>query len=100
MSLLTGLVLVFLLKMISGSHVLDKYGVHELGDANLDSFLLENEVTLIKFYAPWCGHCRELAPEYGRAAEELAKDGIRLGKIDVVREKELAKEFGIEVRTI
>lgn len=42
----------------------------------------EKEV-LIKFYAPWCGHCKTLAPLYDKAAEKLAgNSNILLAKVD------------------
>jgi len=47
--------------------------------------------------APWCGHCKQLAPEYAGAAQHLieTKTSIKLGKVDATIESDLAEKFGI-----
>ncbi|OWK11414.1 PDIA2, partial [Cervus elaphus hippelaphus] len=47
--------------------------------------------------APWCGHCRALAPEYSKAAALLAAESARarLAKVDGPAEPELAEEFAV-----
>ncbi|CAK5023302.1 unnamed protein product [Meloidogyne enterolobii] len=69
-------------------------GIYVLTDNNFDSFLEEHPTVLVEFYAPWCGHCKQLAPEYEKAAEELG-DSVPLAKVDATVEKILAERFEI-----
>ncbi|EGD76553.1 disulfide isomerase [Salpingoeca rosetta] len=64
---------------------------------NFASTLKERPLALVEFYAPWCGHCKRLEPEYEKAATELAKTGldIMLAKVDATEESALASQFGV-----
>jgi protein disulfide-isomerase A1 len=54
----------------------------------------ENKL-LIEFYAPWCDHCKEFAPEYSKAAKALKKKGIRIGKIDGSENRDLVDRYKV-----
>jgi len=69
--------------------------VVDLTRENFSDFLDRNSVVLVEFYAPWCGHCKELAPHYEEAAR-LLKDSIAFAKVDATIEESLAQEYSIE----
>ena len=58
--------------------------------------LKTNVPVILDFYATWCGPCKMLAPEL-KALQKEYKDKLVIYKIDVDREKELAKFFGVKV---
>ncbi|KAK0638703.1 thioredoxin-like protein [Cercophora newfieldiana] len=77
----------------AGSAVLD------LTPSNFDDVVLKSgKPTLVEFFAPWCGHCKSLAPVYEELAHnfEHAKDKVQIAKVDADAEKSLGKRFGIQ----
>jgi protein disulfide-isomerase A1 len=47
-------------------------------------------------FAPWCGHCKALAPEYEEAATTLKEKNIPLAKVDCTEEADLCSKYGVE----
>ncbi|KAJ7420502.1 Protein disulfide-isomerase A2 [Pitangus sulphuratus] len=68
-----------------------------LHEHNFARALSEHQLLLVEFYAPWCGHCQQLAPAYTQAATQLRNESIpaRLGKVDATAQTALANEFNI-----
>lgn len=59
-------------------------------------FVKEHELVLAEFYAPWCGHCKALAPKYEEAATELKSKDIPLVKVDCTVEEELCRDYEVD----
>ncbi|XP_012277222.1 protein disulfide-isomerase A3 [Orussus abietinus] len=50
---------------------------------NFDEIVTNNgKDTLIEFYAPWCGHCKKLAPVFDELGEKLADEDVEIVKYD------------------
>eukprot|EP00286_Rhodomonas_abbreviata_P028981 CAMPEP_0181315394 /NCGR_PEP_ID=MMETSP1101-20121128/15352_1 /TAXON_ID=46948 /ORGANISM="Rhodomonas abbreviata, Strain Caron Lab Isolate" /LENGTH=443 /DNA_ID=CAMNT_0023422599 /DNA_START=8 /DNA_END=1339 /DNA_ORIENTATION=+ len=74
-----------------------KGDVVELNDVNFNALVMEStEPWIVEFYAPWCGHCKALEPEFAKAAKELKGDGILLGAVDATQNAELAQKYGVK----
>ena len=56
--------------------------------------LKSDKPVLIDFWAPWCGPCRMLSPTISDIAEEY-KDKVKVGKVNVDEEEELAAMFRV-----
>jgi len=67
-----------------------------LTDSNFKGKVLDSsDVWIVEFFAPWCGHCKALVPEYVKAAEAL-KGIVKVGAIDSDAHKNTGGEYGVK----
>ncbi|XP_063080305.1 protein disulfide-isomerase A6-like [Engraulis encrasicolus] len=69
--------------------------VVELTPSNFNKVLQSDSLWLIEFYAPWCGHCQSLTPEWKKAATAL-KGVVKVAAVDCDQHQSLAGQYGIQ----
>jgi len=91
-----GYILLFSLGIL-GAHAAS--AVLDLIPDNFDKVVLNSgKPALVEFFAPWCGHCKNLAPVYEELAQHFvfAEEKVSIGKVDADEHKELGRRFGVQ----
>ncbi|KAJ8949948.1 hypothetical protein NQ314_008087, partial [Rhamnusium bicolor] len=75
----------------------DSEVVH-LSSSSFDPVIKEEASVLVMFYAPWCGHCKKMKPEYEAAAAEMKNEGIQgmLAAVDATKEQSVASRYSVK----
>lgn len=76
-----------------------KSAVVDLIPANFDDVVLKSGTpSLVEFFAPWCGHCKALAPVYEELAAsfESSSNKVAIAKADCDAHRELGTRFGVQ----
>jgi protein disulfide-isomerase A6 len=71
--------------------------VVDLDPSNFDKIVMDkNKDVLVEFFAPWCGHCKKLAPDYEKVANAFVNEpNVVIAKIDADKHKDLASKYGV-----
>ncbi|KAF5746122.1 protein disulfide isomerase-like 2-3 [Tripterygium wilfordii] len=68
----------------------------ELNSKNFDDLVLKSkDLWIVEFFAPWCGHCKKLAPEWKKASNNL-NGKVKLGHVDCDAEQSLMRRFNVQ----
>jgi protein disulfide-isomerase-like protein len=76
----------------------DLFACQVLTNDNFDSAVSRYDILLVEFYAPWCGFCKKLKPEYEKISTDLKKEDypIGVGKVDVTKEDMVGDRYKVE----
>jgi len=73
-----------------------------LTQSNFNQVVGSSDFIAVEFFAPWCGHCKRLEPEWKSAAETFANDPpeelaveVKLAAVDATAETGLATKYGV-----
>ncbi|XP_065828388.1 uncharacterized protein [Oscarella lobularis] len=70
--------------------------VVDLDKSNFDNYVNGDKFAFVEFYAPWCGHCKNLAPAYEEVGDAFANiEGVLIAKVDADSERDLGSRFGV-----
>jgi|TARA_B110000263_G_scaffold119693_1_gene104171 thioredoxin 1 len=73
--------------------------IDDIGDDDFQEEVLKGDgITVVDFWAPWCGPCRMMAPILNDIAIEFAGRGVRVVKVNTDLAQETALQF--EIRSI
>jgi protein disulfide-isomerase A1 len=74
---------------------LESSNLYTLTNESFEPFLESHPYVLVKFYAPWCGHCKAMAPAFADAAADLQDSGYNLANVDCTEQNEVCGKFGV-----
>jgi len=69
--------------------------VLELTPDNFDKEVGGDQPAFVEFFAPWCGHCKSLSPEYEKVAGAFSKLPVKVASVDADKHRDLGTKYGV-----
>lgn len=71
--------------------------ITEITEDNVNETFAQNDPLVVMFYAPWCGKCRKMEPEFGKAVNRSEEEGMpfSFGRIHADEQADLCVSFGV-----
>uniref|UniRef100_A0A0E0KYP1 protein disulfide-isomerase n=1 Tax=Oryza punctata TaxID=4537 RepID=A0A0E0KYP1_ORYPU len=67
-----------------------------LTESTFEKEVGQDRAALVEFYAPWCGHCKKLAPEYEKLGASFKKaKSVLIAKVDCDEHKSVCSKYGV-----
>ncbi|VDK84632.1 unnamed protein product [Litomosoides sigmodontis] len=84
--------------LVALSHALyeSNHDVIQLTESNFNSKVLESDkIWIVEFFAPWCGHCQKLVPEYLKLANAV-KGVFKVGAVDMTQHQSVGAPYNVQ----
>ncbi|KAA0148044.1 hypothetical protein FNF27_02325 [Cafeteria roenbergensis] len=71
-------------------------GPIELTDSEFDDKITDGKAWFVKFFAPWCGHCKRLAPTWDQLSGEFASnEDVNIATVDCTVHRDACSKQGV-----
>ena len=78
------------------TEITQKDGLYKLTDHNVKAAKADKEhIYFVKHFAPWCGHCKNMAPAWEALAKANQNGKVRIAEIDCTTDAEACSDAGV-----